>query len=238
MRKYYTLVLITVTLVSLVCLVFYKTQYDKLYNVLQVLEFFGSEPNSAKSPLWEKALLPGVETFRPPSFQRINDNVFVYSAFCFSTPGVKEEGHCGTVMAVAVVRAPIDTSKFACKLWYEGSFSGLAGSFSTAETTAESSAAAEGFKSYQLFCQNKFASKAPFSVEFISEAKGERSLRGFVLKRDLRWSMLTFQSTPPFTCSSRRAASPKLPHLKLWACALPLNPAWKTPRTALSSPSC
>ena len=176
MRKYYTLVLITVTVVSFVCLVFYKTQYDKLYNVLQVLEFFGSEPNSAKGPLWENAFLSGVETFRPPSFQRINDNAFVYSAFCFSTPGVRDDGHCGTVMAIAVVRTPLDASKLACKLWYEGSYSGLAGSFSSAETTAESAAASEGFKSYQLFCQNKFGSKVPFSVEFISEAKGESSL--------------------------------------------------------------
>ena len=176
MRKYYTLVLITVTVVSFVCLVFYKTQYDKLYNVLQVLEFFGSEPKSARGPLWENAFLSGVETFRPPSFQRINDNAFVYSAFCFSTPGVRDDGHCGTVMAIAVVRTPLDASKLACKLWYEGSYSGLAGSFSSAETTAESAAASEGFKSYQLFCQNKFGSKVPFSVEFISEAKGESSL--------------------------------------------------------------
>ena len=119
MKKYYTLVLITVTVVSVVCLVFYKTQYDKLYNVLQVLEFFGSESKSGKAPLWENAFLAGVETFRPPSFQRISDDAFVYSAFCFSTPGVKDDGHCGTVMAIAVVRTPLDASKLSCKLWYE-----------------------------------------------------------------------------------------------------------------------
>ena len=36
MRKYYKLALLTVTVVSVVCLVFYKAQYDKLYNVLEV----------------------------------------------------------------------------------------------------------------------------------------------------------------------------------------------------------
>ena len=45
MRKYSKLLLIVITLVSLVCFVFYKTQYDKLYNVLQVLEFFGDGTN-------------------------------------------------------------------------------------------------------------------------------------------------------------------------------------------------
>jgi putative effector of murein hydrolase len=35
--------LLVVTVVSLVFLLFYKTQYDKLYNVLQVLKFFGNQ---------------------------------------------------------------------------------------------------------------------------------------------------------------------------------------------------
>ncbi len=46
MRKYYKLALILVTAASLVCLLFYKTQYDKLYRVLQVLEFFGEDAGS------------------------------------------------------------------------------------------------------------------------------------------------------------------------------------------------
>ncbi len=42
MKKISKCFLIVVTLMSLSFLVFYKTQYDKLYNVLQVLEFFGN----------------------------------------------------------------------------------------------------------------------------------------------------------------------------------------------------
>ena len=42
MRKISKCLLIVVTLVSLACVLFYKQQYDKLYNVLQVLEFFGN----------------------------------------------------------------------------------------------------------------------------------------------------------------------------------------------------
>lgn len=45
MRKYYKLVLVVVTVISLVSFIFYKTQYDKLYNVLEVLEFFGPDPD-------------------------------------------------------------------------------------------------------------------------------------------------------------------------------------------------
>ena len=48
MRKYYKLCLFIVTAVSLVFLIFYKTQYDRLYNVLQVLEFFGRDGGGTK----------------------------------------------------------------------------------------------------------------------------------------------------------------------------------------------
>lgn len=42
MRKYYKLALFLVAAFSFICFLFYKTQYDKLYNVLEVLEFFGN----------------------------------------------------------------------------------------------------------------------------------------------------------------------------------------------------
>ena len=50
MKKISKCILLIVTLLSLVCLIFYKTQYDKLYNVLQVLEFFGSQDGSTQDP--------------------------------------------------------------------------------------------------------------------------------------------------------------------------------------------
>ena len=42
MRKFSKLTLVIITAVSLLCFLFYKIQYDKLYNVLQMLEFFGT----------------------------------------------------------------------------------------------------------------------------------------------------------------------------------------------------
>jgi len=49
MKKISKCLLLVVAGVSLVCLIFYKTQYDKLYNVLQVLEFFGSQDGTQTS---------------------------------------------------------------------------------------------------------------------------------------------------------------------------------------------
>ena len=46
MRKYTKLSLVIITVLSVICFLFYKIQYDKLYNVLQVLEFFGTADQS------------------------------------------------------------------------------------------------------------------------------------------------------------------------------------------------
>jgi hypothetical protein len=168
MRKYYKLVLVTVTAISLFCLIFYKTQYDKLYNVLEVLEFFGKEPNSAKGPLCQNAFHTGLSTFRAPAFQRINDGVFAYSAFCFREPdGGGDE--CPLVMVIAsVVLAAL--KDFRCKLWYDGSIQPLEGVFSSSDTSAASSSSNNGsFRSHQFFCQSKFSTKVPFAVELVSK---------------------------------------------------------------------
>ena len=47
MRKFSKLFLAVLTVVSFVFFLFYKIQYDKLYNVLQVLEFFGDAEKAA-----------------------------------------------------------------------------------------------------------------------------------------------------------------------------------------------
>jgi len=49
MKKISKFLLFVVTVISLVFLIFYKLQYDKLYNVLEVLEFYGSPDAADKS---------------------------------------------------------------------------------------------------------------------------------------------------------------------------------------------
>ncbi len=125
MKNYYKLILVTVTVVSVVCFLFYKTQYDKLYNVLEVLEFFGTEPD-ARGPLCRDAYQTGVATFRPPAFQRISDDIYVYSAFCAKDPSFaaaadtgeaeKIDEQCPRVLLIAMVRG--DSAKnLRCRLW-------------------------------------------------------------------------------------------------------------------------
>ena len=44
MRKYQQLLIISLGLLSFICFLIYKHEYDRLRNVLQVLEVFGSPP--------------------------------------------------------------------------------------------------------------------------------------------------------------------------------------------------
>ena len=120
MRKYYKLLLVIVTVVSLVCFIFYKTQYDKLYNVLEVLEFFGNNDGIIPGP---RGVVTSSPSWIPPAFQRINDDAFVYSAFCqYRTPApdAVDLDMCGQILALAVVAVKADGSNpvehLRCKL--------------------------------------------------------------------------------------------------------------------------
>ncbi len=116
MRKYYKLALVVVTVVSLVCFVFYKTQYDRLYNVLQVLEFFGGDGVGVGVGVGRgspDALSCSHAAWSPPSFRALGPDVQVYSAFC---AGGDE---CDVVVVNALVRGdPAAAAR--CRLWLEG----------------------------------------------------------------------------------------------------------------------
>ena len=62
-----------VTAVSLICLIFYKSQYDKLYNVLEVLELFGSKDSNNNN---KYNYVNFNANWAGPAFQRLNDRVF------------------------------------------------------------------------------------------------------------------------------------------------------------------
>ena len=114
MRKYYKLFMIVVTLVSVVCLLFYKTQYEKLYKVLEVLEFFGNDVQSKDGSF--QCSTKGYLPWTPPAFQRINNGHFIYSAFC--TPSLDVTPNiCGFVVALSVVKPEFSGDKLRCRLW-------------------------------------------------------------------------------------------------------------------------
>ncbi|XP_046751851.1 uncharacterized protein LOC124414813 [Diprion similis] len=94
MRKYYQAALFITALVSVVSLLFYRHEYNKLRYVLEVISFFGNR--GAKDPDINR--LGGIDVSENlhlqfdvplPSWQRINDDLFVYAAYHANTNEVR-----------------------------------------------------------------------------------------------------------------------------------------------------
>lgn len=118
MKKISKLALLVAASVSFVCFVFYKYQYDKLYNVLQVLEFFGSPETPDSSGKGRKTgnLRYGFgSSGRPSAWKRLDPNRSVYGAYC-GRNGLESSSSCAEVLAVATVAG--STSSMGCKIWY------------------------------------------------------------------------------------------------------------------------
>lgn len=86
MRKYYQAALAVITVVSLVSLLFYRHEYNKLRYVLEVFNFFG-KPNQKNVeasctnnvPLFNTANMKFDEPL--PSWQRLENDLYIYSAY-------------------------------------------------------------------------------------------------------------------------------------------------------------
>ncbi|XP_078034946.1 uncharacterized protein LOC144468982 [Augochlora pura] len=86
MRKYYQTTLAIITVVSLVSLLFYRHEYNKLRYVLEVFNFFG-KPNQkhVETNCTSNVSLfstPNMKFGEPlPSWQRLENDLYIYSAY-------------------------------------------------------------------------------------------------------------------------------------------------------------
>lgn len=86
MRKYYRLLLLAVAVVSVITLLFYRHEYNKLRYVLEVFNYFG-KPDQRE--LFDNCTKSGTKplkvsyNFDEPftSWQRLSDDLFVYSSY-------------------------------------------------------------------------------------------------------------------------------------------------------------
>lgn len=86
MRKYYQAILLIVAVISIISLLFYRHEYNKLRYVLEVFNYFGKSEhkeivdNCTRVDIKpEKVNLEFDEPFS--SWQRLNDNLYVYSSY-------------------------------------------------------------------------------------------------------------------------------------------------------------
>ncbi|XP_040564190.1 uncharacterized protein [Lepeophtheirus salmonis] len=177
MRKYYKLILVAVTLISLLFFIFYKTQYDKLYNVLQVLEFYGTNKESgALTPNASDPSCPKLNLFLEdynrresdplPTWKSLNDNLWIYSAYC-------PEAHCSMAMALALAKEEaINIQELHCQLWHAQSATGVEGILAVEKISQVNgdNATSSSFSSYILTCENKYPSIVTHGVSFYTKS--------------------------------------------------------------------
>lgn len=81
MRKYYQLILFILSVVSLVCFVIYKHEYDRLRNVLEVLNVFGSTVTDGPQTYEFQGICSNGSVEFIPDFWHKYSEVQVYAAF-------------------------------------------------------------------------------------------------------------------------------------------------------------
>lgn len=121
MRKYVQVVLVVLSVFSLVTLLVYRHEYNKLRYVLEVLNFFGT-PNATLANASCSAGLAGQEIWTPPAWQRISNNVHIYSAYW-------DEVQDRDVVKAVAVGTLTENIKYGCYLWFNGEENPIRGEF-------------------------------------------------------------------------------------------------------------
>jgi len=156
MKKYTKLVLMVVAIISSLCFLIYKYRYDRLYNVLQVMEVFGTPDDPSFVPCKTPPPLQ-----LSPAWQQVDHAIYLYSAYCDYTSTDMVEGTCPTVSVMGVVMG--EPKEYKCKLWFEGTLQAMEGILSFRRDTQTDTKDEEAAQ-YTFNCESKFKTKLPYSV--------------------------------------------------------------------------
>lgn len=116
MKKYHQLLLLVLSVISILCFVFYKHEYDRLRRVLEVLDFFGtpvetnsksSLPDGPPSVFFDEAL-----QLNPDVWQKYSEDIQFYSAI----RTVNEKGWSMNSLAILKKNNAASLKKFSCAL--------------------------------------------------------------------------------------------------------------------------
>lgn len=169
MRKYYQATLIAIALVSVISLLFYRHEYNKLRYVLEVINFFGKPGSKTSDPncLGENHDSDKLDLrfdVPLPSWQRLNNDLFVYSVY---------RANQNEIRAIAFGKTKTGNLNMNCKVFFEGSKSTV-GKFKYTKIS-NSSIIPHGqnaeYNGYQLLCQySEFG--IPEGVSFFGKEDG------------------------------------------------------------------
>lgn len=124
MRKYYQAILAVTAIVSLVSLLIYRHEYNKLRYVLEVFNYFG-KPGPRRADVNCTNLGTSFTTFNAkfdepiPSWQHLEDDLYIYSAYSINDREIRAVG-LGTINSI---------SNMQCLIFFENESKPILGSF-------------------------------------------------------------------------------------------------------------
>lgn len=157
MRRYYRLFLLIITLLSVLLLLVYRHQYNRLHYVLEVFDFFGQPCNVSNLENSEDVL--SQHDWGPVPVWKESEKIYFYSAFWTNQNEVK-----------AIALAPIDTNHpRSCFLWYEDKRKPISGKF---RFSLISQSVEKVFKTFFYYCESRSESSiVPYAVSFTVKNK-------------------------------------------------------------------
>lgn len=174
MRKYVQVVLVVLSVFSLVSLLVYRHEYNKLRYVLEVLNFFGTPGGTPPNGtcLNNMTYRHYALTQPPPAWQRVSNTIYVYSAYWDTL----DEHNVVKAVAIGVLNENLN---YGCYMWFDNQETPVQGEFSFSgiprknqKTPSKNSISAKYFakttknKGYIFYCKAREASGTPFGVTF------------------------------------------------------------------------
>jgi hypothetical protein len=174
MKKYYQLALVIISLVSVVTLLFYRHEYNRLRYVLEVLNFFGKPGGQQSSRTSDDCIIGNSSQDKEflnfaepePAWQRLSNTHFLYSAYW------EVSGNERRVKALSIEFGD-GIPDFACSFWFEDGDTSVLGTFSFSVIETKE-AVRETLKNnnkpkitgYYLYCKGKDINNALYGVSF------------------------------------------------------------------------
>lgn len=169
MRKYYQAALAIIAIVSLLSLLFYRHEYIKLRYVLEVLNYFG-KPNqrdvetncTTVPPVFSKLNLKLDEPLS--SWQRLDDDLYVYSAYSIREQQVQAIGF-GSLDSIKDMQ---------CEMFFENEVIPVLGVFKYVLINSNSDVTnvPSNYNGYHFHCTHT-RSKVPVGIAFVTKSNSD-----------------------------------------------------------------
>lgn len=191
MRKYWQLFLLILSVISLVLVLVYRHEYNRLHYVLEVFNFFGQPCNV--SDLEKTDTVLNLHDWGPQPVWQETENGYIYSAFLTGKIEVK---------AIALQGDASNVPRN-CHLWFEDKKKAIPGKFKFSKIGNDENTV---LTSYFYVCLLPNIENVPYAVSFSYKVKKESELKKILLTNTLdhKFNLNTTICVSPSVFSKKR----------------------------------